>query len=65
MNRQGWEEICSLCQQSRWWVSASGYRVCWTCTEGDPLTALIILARRRSAEAVQQVQRWVESVADA
>jgi hypothetical protein len=42
----------------RFWNNQSWYQVCRICSEGNPMTALLVLARRRPG-AVQFVQRWL------
>ena len=53
-----WADTCSLCQQSRWWPSRSGYLVCYTC-HPDPLAALVVLARRGSVGAIRRAEEWM------
>jgi hypothetical protein len=61
MSLTTWEDTCSLCQQSRWWLSrVHDYKVCWWCSNGDPLAALVILARRGSPGAIKRAQSWAE-----
>jgi hypothetical protein len=59
-----WAETCSRCQGTRFWPSRSGYLVCWWCAEGDPLTALLVLARRQPG-CVAQVESWLAGLAQA
>jgi hypothetical protein len=54
-----WTDTCSLCNQSRFWPSRSGYKVCYVCNP-NPLQALIILARRGSVGAIRRAQGWVD-----
>jgi hypothetical protein len=60
MSVQHWDDMCSLCNRSRFWPSRSGYFVCAICTP-DPLAALAILARRSGVAAVARAQTWAES----
>ena len=61
MSLVSWTDTCGICLQSRWWPSrVHDYKVCWWCSEGDPMKAIIILARRGSPGAIKRAQGWVD-----
>jgi hypothetical protein len=51
---------CSCGNSTRWWRGKRDYLVCYQCYP-CPLDALAVLARRRGAWAVQQVQAWQQA----
>jgi hypothetical protein len=59
MSHATWIDTCSLCGQSRWWPSqVSDYKVCWWCSNGDPMAALVILARRGHVGMIRRAEQW-------
>jgi hypothetical protein len=63
MSLTTWADTCSLCDGTRFWLSKSGYLVCYTC-HLDPLSALIILARRGHVGMIRRAERWAQVEAD-
>jgi hypothetical protein len=55
------DDVCGVCESSRWWVSKHHYLVCAICTP-DPLQALVILARRGSVGAIRRAESWAQEV---
>jgi hypothetical protein len=58
-----WQDHCGVCLGTRWWPSRIyGLKICWWCSGGNPMTALITLARYGGPDAVQAAQRWADRV---
>jgi hypothetical protein len=57
VNLQRWQDQCGVYLGTRWWPSRiRDYQVCWWCTDGNPLQALVVLARRQSSAAVARAE---------
>jgi hypothetical protein len=65
MSAPSWQDTCGICGGQRWWPSkVHDLKVCYECSGGDPLAALVILARRAGATSIAQAQAWATAVAD-